>query len=83
MLARAFEEPFKEVFELNSLLIFFKAMVELTFVKVKTVTERKKKMNNGGFPRQSVKYAPIQKLFLLLYHQIRTFDFAPTETGYE
>lgn len=34
-------------------------------------------MNNGGFPHQSANYAPIQKLFLPLYHKIRTFDFAP------
>lgn len=40
-------------------------------------------MNNGGFPHQSANYAPIQKLFLLLYHKIRTFDFAPPKSSNE
>lgn len=60
----------------------FKAMVQLRFVKVEAAMEGKK-MNNGGFPHQSAKYAPIQKLFLLPNHKNRTFDFAPPETGYE
>lgn len=61
----------------------FKAMVELRFVKVETTMERKKKMNNAGFPHQSANYAPIQKLFLLLCHKIRTFDSAPPRSSNE
>lgn len=53
-------------------------MVELRFVKVERVMERKK-MNNGGFPHRSAKYAPIQKLFLLPYHKYRIFDFTLPE----